>query len=423
MTSASLSSSDKTYWTRNDKRNYYIKDYLASIRLTFDQDGTVVNAQDYCSYGEIFRSIPTTYSNKYKFTEKERDTETGYDYFGARFYDSRLGRWLSVDPLADKYPGWSPYNYCLNNPLKYVDPDGRFAVEGNRFISTKSFISSYLVWKTTGVSPNGDNLFPSQMGSTISGYAFDWAIDKLPRTVGLSKSALDIIIGGTEFIDKQLHIIGGIMTRSINRFLFLLTLLLWGGCSNSSENDVVIKYVMKLEKDAMGDNSGEVNDYSVSEIISAEWLKSKVYIIKTNPYVSHSNKFMIAIDTLGNIIEIYNPYSETDFSKSLNQIMNHWLFLKKKDIQTLLQIHQAYYTSVYGSSNIFVSDREYPDTLKTFLQPPHFQKDTEKIVAGFNFIIKTNRGDYNVYRDSIIVDRSGLKVYQKNLTNNKVLIF
>jgi hypothetical protein len=34
-------------------------------------------------------------------------------------------RWLSVDPLADKYPGWSPYNYCLNNPLKYVDPDGK----------------------------------------------------------------------------------------------------------------------------------------------------------------------------------------------------------------------------------------------------------------------------------------------------------
>jgi hypothetical protein len=96
MTSASLSSSDKTYWTRNDKRNYYIKDYLASIRLTFDQDGTVVNAQDYCSYGEIFRSIPTTYSNKYKFTEKERDTETGYDYFGARYYDSYMARPLAL---------------------------------------------------------------------------------------------------------------------------------------------------------------------------------------------------------------------------------------------------------------------------------------------------------------------------------------
>ena len=59
------------------------------------------------------------------FTGKERDSETGYSYFGARFYDSDLMTgWLSVDPMADKYPSLSPYAYCTWNPVKLVDPDG-----------------------------------------------------------------------------------------------------------------------------------------------------------------------------------------------------------------------------------------------------------------------------------------------------------
>ena len=58
-------------------------------------------------------------------TGKERDSETGFSYFGARYYDSDiLTGWLSVDPLADKYPGLSPYAYCAWNPVKLVDPDG-----------------------------------------------------------------------------------------------------------------------------------------------------------------------------------------------------------------------------------------------------------------------------------------------------------
>ena len=60
------------------------------------------------------------------FTGKERDVETGYGYFGARYMDHELlTMWLSVDPMADKYPGISPYAYCAWNPVKLVDPDGR----------------------------------------------------------------------------------------------------------------------------------------------------------------------------------------------------------------------------------------------------------------------------------------------------------
>ncbi len=114
-------------WERYDSRNYYIKDHLGSIRVVVDQYGQITSAQDYYPFGETLRTYTTGsgQNDKYKFTEKERDIETGYDYFGARFYDSRIGRWLSVDPLAEKRPGLSPYNYCQLNPINRFDPDGK----------------------------------------------------------------------------------------------------------------------------------------------------------------------------------------------------------------------------------------------------------------------------------------------------------
>ena len=67
-----------------------------------------------------------SYKNALTFTGKEKDSETGFYYFGARYYDPSLsGLFLSVDPMADKYPSISPYAYCAWNPVKLVDPDGK----------------------------------------------------------------------------------------------------------------------------------------------------------------------------------------------------------------------------------------------------------------------------------------------------------
>jgi RHS repeat-associated protein len=57
-------------------------------------------------------------------SQKERDVESQYDYFGARYYDSRIGRWLAVDPLAEKYPSWNPFTYVTDNPLRFTDARG-----------------------------------------------------------------------------------------------------------------------------------------------------------------------------------------------------------------------------------------------------------------------------------------------------------
>ncbi len=65
------------------------------------------------------------YNSPYKFNGKELDEETGFYYYGARYYDPRISIWQSVDPLAETMPFASPYNYCLQNPINLVDPDGK----------------------------------------------------------------------------------------------------------------------------------------------------------------------------------------------------------------------------------------------------------------------------------------------------------
>ena len=80
-----------------------------------------------CAFDVIIsKQIGYSHYSDCTFTGKERDEETGYGYFGARYMDHELmTMWLSVDPMADKYPGISPYAYCAWNPIKLVDPDGR----------------------------------------------------------------------------------------------------------------------------------------------------------------------------------------------------------------------------------------------------------------------------------------------------------
>ena len=113
-------------------RYYYLKDHLGSVKMTVDTSGTVVGYDDYYPYGSVLngRSYISSADQRYKFTGKERNATTGLDYFGARDYDSWRIHWLQVDPMADKYAGWSPYNYCFNNPLNLVDPNGCWVIDG-----------------------------------------------------------------------------------------------------------------------------------------------------------------------------------------------------------------------------------------------------------------------------------------------------
>ena len=106
---------------------FYHSDHLGGASWITDGDGNPVQHLQYLPFGEPFvDQHPAGYQERYTFTGKEKDEETGYGYFGARYMDHELmTMWLSVDPMADKYPSISPYAYCHWNPVKLVDPDGR----------------------------------------------------------------------------------------------------------------------------------------------------------------------------------------------------------------------------------------------------------------------------------------------------------
>ena len=120
---------------------YNLTDHLGNVRVVIRKGANnlaeVVQERHYYPFGmemsELSYNFGSSTPNKYLYNGKELENDYGiylYDY-GARFYDPQLGRWHSVDPLAHKYYSFSPYSYCANNPIIYIDPDGRDIWEVN----------------------------------------------------------------------------------------------------------------------------------------------------------------------------------------------------------------------------------------------------------------------------------------------------
>ena len=116
---------DAGFVSLSDSRyHYYLQDHQGNNRVVVSQNGTVEEVNQYYPFGGTFAS--TSSVQPYKYNGKELDRKGGLDWYdyGARHYDAALGRWHAVDPMAEKYYGVSPYNYCLNNPFKLIDPNG-----------------------------------------------------------------------------------------------------------------------------------------------------------------------------------------------------------------------------------------------------------------------------------------------------------
>jgi len=111
---------------------YSLKDHLGNTRITFNQNGQIIQKDAYYPFGMQMNGLcyetGEDYKNKYLYNGKELQDEFGLDWYDycARFYDAELGRFHIVDPRAESYYSWSPYNYVGGNPLIRVDEYGEF---------------------------------------------------------------------------------------------------------------------------------------------------------------------------------------------------------------------------------------------------------------------------------------------------------
>ena len=105
--------------------HFFLKDYLGNVRVVYNEDREAEEVNHYYPFGGILAS--TSSVQPYKYNGKELDRKGGLDWYdyGARMYDPVLGRWHVADPMSEKNYSITPYGYCLNNPVKHIDPDGK----------------------------------------------------------------------------------------------------------------------------------------------------------------------------------------------------------------------------------------------------------------------------------------------------------
>ena len=194
----------------NNKYIYNYKDHLGNVRLSYFNNGNsieVLEENNYYPFGlkhDGYNTLAGNPAYKYKYNGKEFQETGMYDY-GARFYMPDLGRWGVIDPLAEASRRFTPYHYGNNNPIMFIDPDGRI---------TESFIKGMLsapsgtTWYNTGIG------FTNDQGGSIDfdGNKINWGMDytrMLMQSVGLSHGGEG---GGGEMV---IHIPEVIITGSL----------------------------------------------------------------------------------------------------------------------------------------------------------------------------------------------------------------
>ena len=176
--------------------NYYVTDHLGSTRMVVSSNDSIRETINYYPFGSEMRmeapaQMTSDPSHPFRFTGKELDKQNGlnmYD-FGARLFDvAGVPMWTSVDPLAEKYYPYSPYNYCAGDPVNKIDPDGRdYGVVFNSEDKTITISATYYATSDSYESAkNSVDLINAQSGK------FKYEMDGVEYAVNFCLKAVDI---------------------------------------------------------------------------------------------------------------------------------------------------------------------------------------------------------------------------------------
>ena len=190
--------------------HYYTQDHLGNNRAVIDEDGNVKQVTNYYPFGGVFST--TAYNSgddlqPYKYNGKELDRTHGLDWYdyGARNYDAFLPMFTSLDPHCESYYNISPYAYCANNPIMFVDPDGENPVfsSNGMFLgcTSEGYTGQIYIYNFNADLPEDEILDVSKLS--------DYSIKELSNFNGVS-SMDDVELSGDA--------IGNIMTNILERW-------------------------------------------------------------------------------------------------------------------------------------------------------------------------------------------------------------
>lgn len=178
-------------------QRYQLGNHLGSSSVELDKDGALIEYEEYHPYGttsfQAGRSAAEVSLKRYRYSGKEHDEETGFCYFGARYYACWLGRWTSCDP-ADLVDGPNVYAYARNSPLVYTDPNGKWSWGKVLGIGAAVVIGVAVTALTGGIAgPIAAGIIGGMAGGAM-GEIVEAAVDKRPIT--LRNVVTSAVIGG-----------------------------------------------------------------------------------------------------------------------------------------------------------------------------------------------------------------------------------